>query len=118
MRELRGDMNSNASRLFYAKYMLKNQLRNKNANPEHLSVIAECIREREISNLENEYYTKEELYVFGFDAITIHKYFNYSGKNGYSNWYLKKNIWFEDKKISSTKELLEAIEQNAYLHAS
>ncbi len=111
-------MNNNASRLFYAKYMLKNQLKNQCNNPEHLSVIAECIKTREIESEEECYKTKEQLFVLGFYPLEVHKFYNCVNKDGYSNWSLKKNIWINDKKITSTRELIEILQNTNYRIAS
>ena len=109
-------MKNNTPMHFYAKYNLKKKLESeKEVCSEHLSIIAECLRKNQNANNDKSR-TKEQLFVIGFSPLDVHKYFNCINKDGNSKWSLKKNIWINDTKIETIKDLVSTLNLN-YKHA-
>ncbi|MBE7711357.1 MAG: hypothetical protein E7Z92_04370 [Cyanobacteria bacterium SIG31] len=97
--------------LAYNICVLRYHTQKNSYNAEHLSILTNYLKRENQEKVSNKKYTKEELYLIGFNAFQINRFFRPVKDN---NWQLKKIIIHNNDLIESIEELCKALNINSY----
>ena len=97
----------------YKKQVLKFYLKNgiKKSHLKELEIIVDCLKKEDKNLKKDKTYTKEELYLIGFTAFNIHRYFVPINSN---QWKQKSLIIINEKVIENFNDLCKYLNLNNY----
>ena len=100
--------------LDYNLFVLRYRTKKNNYNAEHLAILTNYLKLENIKKGINKNYTKDELYLIGFNAFQINIFFIPAKDN---IWQLKEIIIHNNNIIKSVEDLCKILNINNYRYA-